>query len=108
MPVLKSNIDIKSTGFIENYKHNTAIHDSIGAVLETSMNKRDEKLLKKHAARGKLLVRERIAMLIDEDSQFLEFSPLAAIDQYDNNFPGAGIVTGHLLKQVNNSRPVTL
>ena len=45
-------------------------------------------------ALGKLPVRERIEKLLDPDSPFLELSPLAAWDLYENEAPAAGIVTG--------------
>ena len=48
----------------------------------------------KYQARGKLLVRERIDLLLDPNTPFMELSPLAAYEQYDNQFPAAGIVTG--------------
>ena len=48
----------------------------------------------RHTARGKLLVRDRIKRLLDADSQWLELSPLAAWEMYDNAVPAAGIVTG--------------
>src|SRR5271165_251078 len=48
----------------------------------------------KHKARGKLLPRERIALLLDPGSPFLELSPLAAYEVYDEAVPAAGIVTG--------------
>ncbi len=48
----------------------------------------------RHVARGKLLVRERIAALLDTASTFLELSPLAAFEVYEENVPAAGIVTG--------------
>src|SRR6476469_269084 len=51
-----------------------------------------EKYVERHKKRGKLLPRERIELLVDQDSPFLELSPLAA---YGTNFPiGASIVTG--------------
>ncbi len=50
--------------------------------------------VEKHKSRGKLLARERIEKLIDPQSSFMEFSTLAAWDMYDNQSPGAGIVTG--------------
>jgi len=53
-----------------------------------------EAAVSRHTARGKLLARERIDLLVDEDSAFLELSPLAALEQYNNDFPGAGIITG--------------
>ena len=48
----------------------------------------------KHRARGKLLARERIDLLVDPGSPFLELSPLAAWDMYEGDAPSAGIVTG--------------
>jgi 3-methylcrotonyl-CoA carboxylase beta subunit len=48
----------------------------------------------KHGARGKLLPRDRVQGLLDVGSPFLELSPLAAHDLYENAAPGAGIITG--------------
>jgi 3-methylcrotonyl-CoA carboxylase beta subunit len=48
----------------------------------------------RHAARGKLLPRERVHALLDEGSPFLELSPLAALRMYDDEVPAAGIITG--------------
>ncbi len=54
----------------------------------------DEKARTRLVERGKLLVRERIDRLLDPGSPFLELSPLAAYDLYDDVVPAAGIVTG--------------
>jgi 3-methylcrotonyl-CoA carboxylase beta subunit len=48
----------------------------------------------KHRARGKMLVRDRVDRLLDPGSPFLELSPLAATQMYDDAVPSAGIVTG--------------
>src|ERR1700689_240029 len=48
----------------------------------------------RHRARGKLLVRERIDLLLDPGAAFLELSALAAYDMYGGEGPGAGIFTG--------------
>lgn len=48
----------------------------------------------KHKERSKLLARERINLLVDPNTPFLELSPMAAWDMYNNEFPSAGIVTG--------------
>ena len=48
----------------------------------------------RHHKRGKLLVRDRIDLLVDPGTAFLELSALAAWGQYDNEVPAAGIVTG--------------
>jgi acetyl-CoA carboxylase carboxyltransferase component len=50
--------------------------------------------MERHRAQGKLPVRERIDLLLDRGSPFLELSPLAAFDMYDNDAPAAGLVTG--------------
>ena len=48
----------------------------------------------RHVAQGKLPVRERVDRLLDQGSPFLELSPLAAFDLYDQPVPAAGLVTG--------------
>jgi acetyl-CoA carboxylase carboxyltransferase component len=53
-----------------------------------------EKSRERHVSRGKLLPRERVERLLDPGSPFLELSPLAAWDVYENDAPGAGLVTG--------------
>ena len=53
-----------------------------------------EKAVERHRSRGKLLARERIELLVDPDTAFLELSALAAWDVYDDQAPSAGIVTG--------------
>jgi len=50
--------------------------------------------LEKHKARGKLTARERLDLLFDRDTPFLELSTLAAWGMYDGGAPGAGIITG--------------
>jgi 3-methylcrotonyl-CoA carboxylase beta subunit len=54
----------------------------------------DEAARARHVERGKLLVRERVDRLLDPGSPFLELSPLAAWELYDDPVPAAGIVTG--------------
>ncbi len=51
-------------------------------------------LIDKHHSRNKLTARERIQILVDEGSPFLEFSTVAAYNLYNNEAPGAGVVTG--------------
>src|SRR3546814_19691658 len=53
-----------------------------------------EKARQKHVARGKLLVRDRIDLLVDPGTPFLEFSPLAADGMYGGDVPSAGAVGG--------------
>ena len=53
-----------------------------------------QQAIQKHLQRGKLLPRDRIALLLDSDSSFLEFSQFAAYQVYDDKLPAAGIITG--------------
>src|SRR5207247_3983991 len=48
----------------------------------------------RHTKAGKLLPRERVERLLDPGTAFLELSPLAAFGMYDDEAPGAGIITG--------------
>ena len=50
--------------------------------------------VEKHRARGKYLARERIEKVLDPGSPFLEFSPLAGYQVYEEDVPSAGVVTG--------------
>lgn len=52
------------------------------------------KAMQKHLARNKLLPRERVATLLDAGSPFLELSPLAGHELYDDDVPSGGVVTG--------------
>ena len=55
---------------------------------------RNQKTIAKHRQRGKMLPRERIACLLDADSPFLELSPLAGEQMYEEDVSSGGIVTG--------------
>ena len=48
----------------------------------------------RHTKAGKLLPRERVERLLDAGTAFLELSPLAAFGMYDDEAPGAGMITG--------------
>lgn len=52
------------------------------------------KAVSKHLSKGKLLARDRINLLLDKNSAFLELSPLAANELYDNSISSAGVITG--------------
>ena len=94
MLVLKTRVKTQSEEYIANYQYNETLNKNIKNIIHSTQNKRDEIVLRQHKNRGKNLVHQRIKSLIDENSTFLEFSPLAAYEKYDNQFPGAGIITG--------------
>jgi len=82
------------TSFEENKAHNAQLAADLRNHLEKVKQGGGEALVKRHHERGKLFVRERIARLIDPQTPFLEFSPLAALGMYNHEAPCAGIVTG--------------
>ncbi|HEU0246503.1 MAG TPA: carboxyl transferase domain-containing protein [Gaiellaceae bacterium] len=53
-----------------------------------------DKALERHRSRGKLPARERVDLLCDPGTAFLELNALAAWELYDGDAPAAGIVTG--------------
>jgi len=53
-----------------------------------------EKARERHIARGKLLPRDRVAMVCDPNTPFLEIGQFAANGLYEDEVPGAGIITG--------------
>ena len=91
---LDTHIHYDSGEFTDAYKANFGLVEDFRRKLNKLSTDRNPKALEKHKSRGKLLVRERIRLLTDPDSAFFELSSFAAWDQYDNQFPGAGMVTG--------------
>ena len=91
---LKTKIDIQSNEFKSNREAFLKLLNEYKTILKENTKGGSERAVKKHKDRGKLLARERIDLLIDPNTPFLELSPLAAYNQYDNGFPSAGIVTG--------------
>ncbi|GLU47844.1 acyl-CoA carboxylase subunit beta [Nocardiopsis ansamitocini] len=92
MTVLRSTLDPTSGDYAAN---RTAMLDKLAA-LDTEHAKAlaggGEKYVRRHRGRGKLTARERIELLLDPDSPFLELSPLAA---WGSDYPvGASVVTG--------------
>ena len=82
----------------EEFERNEAEHRRLSGELAERLARAaaggGESYRQRHAARGKLLPRERVDRLCDPGSPFLELSPLAAEDLYDGAAPGAGMITG--------------
>jgi len=94
MVTIDSRIDPADETFLANRErmHQLVhqLHDRVTAVRQGG----GPKYLQRHRDQGKIPVRERIDLLLDRGSPFLELSPLAAFEMYDNDAPAAGIVTG--------------
>ena len=92
MSVLRSTLDTRAPAYEESVAAMTAKLTDIDAELEKALGGGGPKYVERHHARGKLTPRERIELLIDPDSPFLELSPLAA---YGTDFAvGASAVVG--------------
>lgn len=94
MPLLKTQINTNSDTFKANDAMMRALVSQLHTTLEQIALGGDEKSRQRHLKHGKLLPRERLQHLLDPGSPFLELSPLAAFEVYDDIVPAAGIITG--------------
>ncbi len=81
----------------DQFATNAKLQRSLVSDLRTRIEGADggsQKSKDRHVSRGKLLPRDRVDTLLDPGSPFLELSPLAAHGMYDDDAPGAGIITG--------------
>ena len=93
---LTTNIDAGAKLFQENA-------EAYGELLQTLVERqqvaidggpRRERSIERHLSRNKHMARDRVDMVTDEGTPFLELSTLAGFGQYDDEVPGAGIITG--------------
>jgi acyl-CoA carboxylase subunit beta len=92
MSVLASRLDQASAAYRANRSANLRLLEELSEQLARSRAGGGERYVARHRARGKLLARERVELLLDRDAPFLELSPLAA---WGSDFPvGASGVTG--------------
>ncbi len=94
MATLSSSIDRSSAEFTANAERMRALVHELAARRAEAAQGGSQKSRERHAARGKLLPRERVMNLIDPGSPFLELSPLAANTMYDDAIHAAGLITG--------------
>src|SRR3990170_785984 len=94
MDVIETHIDPASQGYQINQERMTVLVEELRERTAAAKLGGGPKPLQRHRDQGKLPVRERIDKLLDAGSPFLELSPLAAWDLYENDAPAAGIVTG--------------
>ena len=95
MNFISSTIDINSQEFLKNYEHHKQLNYSLRKTISITKKMGTKESIERHIKRGKLTARDRIKLLLDKDSFFLELSPLAAYDVYDSiPLPAAGIITG--------------
>ena len=91
---IESKIDTASAEFKANYEAYQQLLGQFRQRMADTIHGAPPSSVKKHKERGKLLARERIDLLVDPNTPFLELSPMAAFGIHNNEFPSAGIVTG--------------
>ncbi|HUP65514.1 MAG TPA: carboxyl transferase domain-containing protein [Thermoanaerobaculia bacterium] len=94
MEPIESHLQTGSDEFRVNAARLEGLVSDLKARLDTARQGGGPKYLERHRAQGKLPVRERIELLLDPETPFLELSPLAANGMYEDEAPAAGIVTG--------------
>lgn len=99
--VLKTSLVGQNPKVLENYKAMLELCGELKNNLRLSTLQGQEKYVERHQKRGKLLARDRVEMLLDQDSPFLELMPLAGFEQEDMTLGGSivaglGIVSGVL------------
>jgi 3-methylcrotonyl-CoA carboxylase beta subunit/propionyl-CoA carboxylase len=94
MDKIESLINKSSPAFRANHDRMRQLVAELRARVAEAREGGGAKYVQRHREQGKLPVRERIARLLDQGSPFLELSPLAGYHVYDEDTPGAGIVTG--------------
>ena len=94
MPKIVSKINPDSAKFRENAEAMDALVADLREKVAKMALGGPEKRRARHVARGKLLPRERVERLLDPGTPFLELSQFAAYECYEDEVPGAGIITG--------------
>lgn len=94
MSTLCSQLNPRSADFQANASAMQTLVDDLRARCAQIAQGGGEAARAKHVARGKLLPRERVQLLLDPGTPFLELAPLAALHMYNNDAPGAGLIAG--------------
>ncbi|MGI9272703.1 MAG: carboxyl transferase domain-containing protein [Woeseiaceae bacterium] len=94
MPLIESKIDRDSEDFANNRLANESLAQALRELSENVRTGGSARSRERHLSRGKLLPRDRIDNLIDDDSPFLEIAQLAAHEVYEDHVPAAGIIAG--------------
>ena len=94
MNILSSNVNVNSEEFAGNKREYELVLQTYYKNMQNILNCGGESAVHKHKARKKLLARERIELLVDKNTPFIELSAFAAFNKYENQFPSAGIITG--------------
>ncbi|HXD05736.1 MAG TPA: carboxyl transferase domain-containing protein [Burkholderiaceae bacterium] len=91
---IQSSIDTSSASFRRNREHNLELAAQLKARQHAARHERPARDIERLRKAGKLLVRERLDLLLDPGTPFLELSTLAACRAYEGEVPQAAVVSG--------------
>ncbi|HLC28004.1 MAG TPA: carboxyl transferase domain-containing protein [Dehalococcoidia bacterium] len=94
VPALASNINTAERQFARHRERMRALAEQLQEAFASVRTGGGKETIERHRSRGKLTARERVDRLLDPATAFLELSPLAAWEMYDDEAPAAGIVSG--------------
>ncbi|BDD10551.1 acetyl-CoA carboxylase carboxyltransferase subunit [Fulvitalea axinellae] len=94
MRTYQSRILPDSPAYRENCIENEKLLDRLKDALSSSRFQGAEKYVERARARGRMLASERLELLLDQDSPFLELLPLAGLDQEGGFGPGGTLIAG--------------
>jgi len=94
MPALETQLNPRSADFQANAAAMRALVEDLNAQIAKAAAGGGETARARHVARGKLLPRDRVQMLLDPGTPFLELAPLAAHGMYNDDAPCAGVIAG--------------
>jgi 3-methylcrotonyl-CoA carboxylase beta subunit len=94
MPRLSTRVDVHSEEFRDNERAMRALAADLRREVDRIAQGGSKAAVEKHRTAGKLTARERIRVLLDTGSPFLELSQLAAHGLYGGDIASAGIITG--------------
>lgn len=92
--VFHTQINAKNEIFQKNSDAMQALVNDLKSKLAKIAHGGNKTARERHMQHGKLLPRERIQLLLDPGTDFLELSPLAGFELYEDEIPAAGIITG--------------
>lgn len=92
-PVLQTSLNLDSPEAQARDRHNRALVAELRGKVARAALGGNEKSRERHVSRGKLLPRERVERLLDPGSPLLELGQLAAEGLYEDDIPGAGLIT---------------
>lgn len=93
--MLQTQVDKNSAEYKENVDQMSSLVSTLRQETQKAFEGGGPEAIKRHTSKGKLLARERINLLLDKGSPFLELSPLAGYELYDKEIVNSGgIITG--------------